>query len=328
MVGESIHSTRTISRKLCYPNTRIDATVISFPQAPPLANPLALSAFPSYRTRTTTTRQHAGTSMAAEKTLAIVLRTIEFSESSYIVTLYTPDFGRVSALAKGAKRPKSPFESALDLLTICRVVFLRKTSDGLDLLTEARLEHRFRAAATSLSRLYGAMYIAELLLAWTDHCDINPSLFWLSHNAIRRIDDSQSVPKTLLHYEIRSLQLLGLLPSLQFCVECGATIDSTRRAAFGIQAGGVLCDSCKRGQRQVISISSEGRSLMVKLATVDQYQDASPTSLGLPASSLPWGELRGILNQVIAHQLERRPRLFPLLVRYCYQDDTRENCHV
>lgn len=77
--------------------------------------------------------------MPAEKTLAIVLRVVEFSETSCIATLFTRDFGKIGALAKGARRPKSPFDSALDLLAVCRIVFIDKSADVLDLLTEARL---------------------------------------------------------------------------------------------------------------------------------------------------------------------------------------------
>src|SRR5690606_28430132 len=82
-------------------------------------------------------------SMSSEKTDAIVIRLVEFSESSAVVTLFTRDFGKISGLAKGARRPKSAFESALDLLAVCRIVFLHKSSDALDLLTEAKLERRF-----------------------------------------------------------------------------------------------------------------------------------------------------------------------------------------
>src|SRR5688500_11330984 len=102
--------------------------------------------------------------MPAEKTLGIVIRVIDFSESSAVVTLFTRDFGKVGALAKGARRPKGPFESALDLLSVVRVVLLRKSSDALDLLTEAKLEQRFRAASRDLARLYAGYYVAELLL--------------------------------------------------------------------------------------------------------------------------------------------------------------------
>ena len=101
--------------------------------------------------------------MSAEKTLAIVLRLVDFSETSCVVTLFTEDFGKVGALAKGARRPKGPFDSALDLLAVCRIVFIHKSSDALDLLTEAKMERRFRAATRDLSRLYAGYYVAELL---------------------------------------------------------------------------------------------------------------------------------------------------------------------
>ena len=115
--------------------------------------------------------------MSSEKATAIVLRVIEFSETSSVVTLFTRDFGKIRALAKGARRPKGPFESALDLLGLCRIVFLRKSSDALDLLTEAKLERRFRPPGGDLSNLYAAYYVAELLNELTDDYDPHPELF-------------------------------------------------------------------------------------------------------------------------------------------------------
>src|SRR5690349_23376116 len=115
--------------------------------------------------------------MASEKTRAIVLKLVEFSETSCVVTLFTEDFGKVRALAKGARRPKGPFESALDLLALCRIVFLRKSSDTLDLLTEAKLERRFRPPVGCLGSLYAGYYVAELLGAMTDDYDPHPELF-------------------------------------------------------------------------------------------------------------------------------------------------------
>ena len=59
--------------------------------------------------------------MSSEKSTAIILRLVEFSETSLVVTLLTRDFGKLTAMAKGARRKKSPFEGALDLLAICRI---------------------------------------------------------------------------------------------------------------------------------------------------------------------------------------------------------------
>src|SRR5438128_464553 len=98
-----------------------------------------------------------------EKATALVLRTTDWSETSRIATLWTREFGKVRALAKGGRRLKSNFESALDLLTVCSIVLLRKSSGSLDLLTEAQVVKRFPRLRTNLTALYAAYYLAELL---------------------------------------------------------------------------------------------------------------------------------------------------------------------
>ena len=139
--------------------------------------------------------------MATEKSSAIVLRVVEFSETSCVVTLFTEDFGKIGALAKGARRPKSAFESALDLLAVCRIVFIHKSSDALDLLTEAKLERRFRAATRDLSRLYAGYYVAELLQDLTDYSDPHPDLYRLAEDTLVKLDGQDEVPETVLRFE-------------------------------------------------------------------------------------------------------------------------------
>ena len=127
--------------------------------------------------------------MAADQTTALVLRAIEFSETSLVVTLLTKDFGRVSALAKGARRPKGPFEGSLDLLSVCRVVVIRKNSESLDLLTEAKLLRRFRGAERSLQRVYAGYYLSEMLrLLLTDDNDPHPDVYNLALQTLDQID--------------------------------------------------------------------------------------------------------------------------------------------
>src|SRR5271167_81517 len=115
--------------------------------------------------------------MSTAKATALVLRTTDWSESSRICTLWTREFGKVRALAKGGRRLKSAFESALDLLTVCDIVLLRKSSGSLDLLTEARVAQRFGRLTTDLPALYAAYYLAELLEEATEENDPHPILF-------------------------------------------------------------------------------------------------------------------------------------------------------
>src|SRR5207247_7565299 len=115
--------------------------------------------------------------MAAEKATALVLRTVDWSETSRIATLWTRELGKVRVLAKGGRRLKSNFESALDLLTVCSIVLLRKSTGSLDLLTEARVSERFPQLRADLPALYAGYYVAELLSDWTEDYDPHPVLF-------------------------------------------------------------------------------------------------------------------------------------------------------
>src|SRR5215475_13349281 len=162
--------------------------------------------------------------MPSEKATALVLRVIDFSETSAVVTLFTREFGKIQALAKGARRPKGPFESSLDLLALCRIVFLRKSSGALDLLTEAKLERRFRPPSRDLSCLYAGYYIAELLSELTDDYDPNPALFDLAEQTLLGLSQGESASTAVLRLELGALSILGHLPSLDNCVECGTSV--------------------------------------------------------------------------------------------------------
>jgi DNA repair protein RecO (recombination protein O) len=242
--------------------------------------------------------------MSSEKATALVLRVVEFSETSSVVTLFTREFGKIQALAKGARRPKGPFESSLDLLALCRIVFLRKSSGALDLLTEAKLERRFRPPSHDLSCLYAGYYVAELLSELTDDYDPNPALFDLAEQILLGFAQGNAVSNSVLRWELAALSVLGHLPSLDRCVECGKAVTTKERVAFGLLAGGVVCANCRAGKRQVVSVSGGTIRAMVVLGDA---QNDSWKKLELDARTR--GELRGLMNNYVAHLLGHRPRM-------------------
>ena len=242
--------------------------------------------------------------MSSEKTLALVLRTIEFSETSYVVTLFTRDFGKVRALAKGARRPKGPFEAALDLLGLCRIVLLRKSSDALDLLTEAKLERRFRPAGGELSNLYAAYYIAELLNELTDEGDPHPELFDAADSALAALRFEGNADAVVLRFELTALRVLGHLPSLRTCADCGKPVPPAPRVPFSQIAGGVLCAGCRSGKRQVVSVTA------AVLETMQAFANGQHDGqLQEPIERKTYGELRAVMNHYFAGLLGRQPRM-------------------
>src|SRR5437660_4698575 len=160
--------------------------------------------------------------MPAEKAQALVLRTTDWSESSRIATLWTREFGKVRVLAKGGRRLKSNFENALDLLTLCRIVFLRKSSSSLDLLTEAQVVERFPRLRSDLPALYAAYYVAELLSDWTEDYDPHPLLFDEALATLRALGTpGVATGPRVARFEVVLLQELGYSPVLEACAVCG-----------------------------------------------------------------------------------------------------------
>jgi DNA repair protein RecO (recombination protein O) len=236
------------------------------------------------------------------------LRVVDFSETSCVVTLFSDEFGKLGALAKGGRRPKGPFESALDVLALCRIVFIHKSSETLHLLTEARLERRFRAATRNLSCLYAGYYVAELLDGLTDTGDPHPELFTSANETLKRLDQQEAVGPLVLRFEMTALGLLGHLPSLDQCVGCAARLDREPTVAFGLLAGGVLCTDCRPGQRQVVRVGRQTIETLKRFADQQSegWRDVEEKVVG-------GGELRGVINQYISHLLGRRPRLHAFL---------------
>jgi len=203
--------------------------------------------------------------MPAEKTRALVIRTVPFGETSSVVTVYCREFGKLRALAKGAWRPKSSFDGGLDLLSTSQVLVLRKSSGGLDLLTEAALENRFRVG-TSLAAVLGGMHVAELLDVLTADADPHPELFDVAHATVRRLSDwpgdETPLAAILLAADLAILRLVGHAPETGVCVECRGPLPIAGRIAFGMLEGGTLCPVCRRGRRAVASLSPAARAAL------------------------------------------------------------------
>lgn len=236
--------------------------------------------------------------MAAEKAIGLIVRTTDWSESSRIVTIYTREFGKVRALAKGGRRLKSNFEVALDLLSVCSIVLLRKSSGGLDLLTEARADERFAGLRTNLPAMYAGYYIAELLGDGTQDYDPHPVLFDHSLETLRQLSAGGNVLSLVSAYDWTWLSELGLTPVLNRCASCSKP-EPTGLLAFSPMAGGILCAICALGHRDRRPVSRPTLGLLQEIAVgeLPQVND----------------EVRQLLSYSVSCVLGRRPRVLAFL---------------
>ena len=249
--------------------------------------------------------------MAAEKAMALVLRTTDWSDTSRIATLWTREFGKVRGLAKGGRRLRSNFETALDLLTVCSIVFLRKSSGGLDLLTEARVAQRFPRLRKDLPALYAAYYVAELLADWTEDYDPHPSLFDEALATLESLGTSlpgEPQPVTgprLARFELVLLRELGYSPILEACALCERPVNG-QGLRFSSAAGGVVCSDCQARSRDSKPLTPEvWQALRALKESGEAWQRA--WSPGVRKG------VRHLLDQYVTYLLGHPPRLLPYL---------------
>jgi DNA repair protein RecO (recombination protein O) len=245
--------------------------------------------------------------MAAEKSDGLILRVTDFSETSHVVVLFTRDFGKISALAKGGRRLKGPFESALDLLANCHIVFLRKSSGGLDLLTEAQLIARFRPQDKDLSCLYAGYYVAELLLSLTEEYDPHPQLYAAALEALEAFQRSDQMRLGLARFELVVLKEIGQLPEFDACVACGTPLVDGKTFGFWVSQGGLICPDCQREDFSQIAIHA-GTAAALRLLSGE-----GEGWRRLQLSPQQSKELKRVTTSAISHVLGRRPKLLNYL---------------
>ena len=246
--------------------------------------------------------------MSTEKTDALVIRQADFSESSRVVTLFTREFGKVSCLAKGAKRLRNAFEGSLDLLAECRIVFIHRQTSGLDLLTEAQLIRRFQPSPKSLTHLYGGYYVAELLGSLTEEGDPHQQLYEAATEALNAFASLNSPVAALFRFELMTLQEIGQLPDFDTCTICHSPISFDDHSRFWVSESGLICSRCGHSEYEHTVISSGAIAVIRKLVhsgpqTVDR----------IVISDSQRKDIRKILTAIISSILGRRPKTVKLL---------------
>ncbi len=241
--------------------------------------------------------------MSTEKTEALTVRLADFSETSKVVTFLTADFGKVTAIAKGAKRLKSAFEIALDLLTRCEIVFIRKSS-GLHILTEARLVRRFQPHQKDMLSLYGGYYVAELLAGFTEEDDPHPQLYEAAIQTLDALTNRPDSRLTIIQFELAIMREIGQLPAFDACLACGEPVTENRTYALWVNQGGLICQRCQRESYQPQSTSVPAGTVML-LRRLSQ-PESDPARIAVSEQQIR--QMRQVTTAAISHGLGRRPK--------------------
>jgi DNA repair protein RecO (recombination protein O) len=147
-----------------------------------------------------------------ERTTGIILRTRPFTETSLIANWLTNDVGRISTIAKGARRPKSSFRGMLDLFYLADFSFDRSRRSDLHTLREISLRETFAPLRQNMDSLRQASYCAALIQQTTETDTPLPEIFELLKGFLQHLAINPPRPRNILAFELKLLGLLGLGP--------------------------------------------------------------------------------------------------------------------
>ena len=185
--------------------------------------------------------------MTALRTEAVVLHIFDYLETSRIVRIATREIGVQSVLARGARRSRSRYGSALDLFASGVAEISTKPGRELHTLMSFDVQRARPRLAEDLGRFTGASALAELALRFSGE-ETHPALFDTLIASLDALDQSggDDTIEVSLGSAWRIVGELGFAPSLDRCSSCEAIVPAGDVASFSHRAGGVLCASCAR----------------------------------------------------------------------------------
>ncbi len=137
--------------------------------------------------------------MPQYNTTAIVLRRIAFGETDNILTLMSKDHGRLSAIAKGARKPISRLSGATDLLACSKFALATGRAGSLQVVVQAEVVDAFPDLHKSVAKLAHAQYFIELMLVFTAEDDPHPELYQLLLRSLRLLEKADD-PDTIARW--------------------------------------------------------------------------------------------------------------------------------
>lgn len=185
------------------------------------------------------------------KTEAIVIKSIDYGEAHKIVTLYTKDYGKLSVMARGAKRPKSRLSAVTQLFTYGLFLFFRQAKKSVGTLTQGERLQSFNQVRQDLIKMAYAAYFAELVDKLTDDDEKDPYLFQLLLVAFTQLDEGQDPELLARLFELKMLIIGGYKPEVDRCVICAQTEGPF---LFSITEGGFLCQRCRGHDPQALQV--------------------------------------------------------------------------
>jgi DNA repair protein RecO (recombination protein O) len=231
------------------------------------------------------------------QTEAIIIKKIKLGEADRILTLFTSDYGKIEAVAKGVRRPKSKMAGHLELLTFSKIRLAR--GRNLDTIIGTQTIDSFIALKNDLWLTTYGLYASELVNQFTPDHAANPALFKLLLETLRRLGEANNSELTLRYFELHLFDTAGYRPQLQECVSCRIELKPEINA-FCSSSGGILCPNCRFEHPDSFPISLDALKVL-RLFQKSNFEVVRRLKISTELSQ----ELKGALGNYIRYILER-----------------------
>ena len=239
--------------------------------------------------------------MAASKTYktrGIVLRRSPMGEADRLLTIFTPEQGKVRVVARGVRRIKSKLAGHLEPLTYVSVSISRGRT--LDVVSEAQTVRSFIGLREDLSRMSQAVYLAEIADAFSTEREPSPEMFQLLLTCLDALESTGKPYILLRWFEVRMLDAAGFRPELYECIECRSRLEPGDYV-YSSARGGALCSQCRTASPDPVLPLSLGANKVMRYYQRRTLSDS--LDLEVPARVL--AEAGRLTRAYIRYVLER-----------------------
>jgi DNA repair protein RecO (recombination protein O) len=195
------------------------------------------------------------------KTEAVVLKSNLISEKDKIATLFTKDYGKLQAIAKGARRSKSRFVNAVRPFIIANYVIFE--GQNYYYIDQWELVENFEHIERDLDKFAMASYATETIMKVTEDKQKSETLYFFLKHSLKAINQLNIKPSVFVFaYTLKLVSFLGYMPVLDSCALCGSKYNLQY---FSPSCGGVVCQNCKTSCNDAISVEDRILKFMIYL---------------------------------------------------------------
>ncbi|MDD4774898.1 MAG: DNA repair protein RecO [Syntrophomonas sp.] len=231
---------------------------------------------------------------------AIILRARNLRESDQLVTVFTEKEGKLTAVAKGVKKPKSSLRGCVQ--PFCHSLLFFSQGRNMDIITQGRVIDFFGNSREDLNRTLYNVYMMEIMdKSLMDKVPL-PGLYQELLAVLEIIDAEGFNPLLVRLFESRLLVHLGYKPVLDQCVQCGGRVPS--QYAFSLADGGLVCAGCSTGDTSLMHLRGDCLAL-IRLLSEGSLQAVRRVK----ASPEVMRQLESFLERYLEYHVEQKFRV-------------------